>query len=474
MKICVLNGSPKGRDSVTIQYVRFLELAFPEHTFLIEDVGQHIHAIETREAEFAGVIASVSSADAVIFATPVYYLLVPSQLKRFIELVFARNARSEFSGKYAASITTSIHYFDHTANAYLHAIAEDLGMSFTGSFSAKMDDLLAVPVQEQLFLFGSDFLAAATDKPCIQQRYPPVQFPTVHYTPGQAPVPFDSAGKKIVILSDAAGGSSLERMVTRAAACFGKDAAVYSVQDAGMKGGCLGCVRCAFDNTCVYTDRFCAFWSGQVLAADIVIFAGTVRDRYLSADIKQVLDRSFFLGHVPCMTGKQFGYLIEGPFTQLATLSEVLTAYPAMQGANLAGFVTDEGGDSATIDARIDALAERCLRLSRSGYVAPATFPVVAGHKLFRDEIWGGMRAVFKADHRHYKQDGLYDFPQNNYPNRIRTFLFSLFLSLPPVRNEAILNMKKHMIQPFGRVFNESPVLAREADIWQKHTGEKK
>jgi len=34
MKICVLNGSPKGRDSVTLQYVRFLELAFPGHTFV--------------------------------------------------------------------------------------------------------------------------------------------------------------------------------------------------------------------------------------------------------------------------------------------------------------------------------------------------------------------------------------------------------------------------------------------------------
>jgi hypothetical protein len=52
MKICVLNGSPKGHDSVTMQYVHFLELAFPDHTFIIEDVGQRIHTIETREAEF--------------------------------------------------------------------------------------------------------------------------------------------------------------------------------------------------------------------------------------------------------------------------------------------------------------------------------------------------------------------------------------------------------------------------------------
>lgn len=40
MKVCVLNGSPKGRESVTMQYVRFLELAFPAHTFVIEDAGR--------------------------------------------------------------------------------------------------------------------------------------------------------------------------------------------------------------------------------------------------------------------------------------------------------------------------------------------------------------------------------------------------------------------------------------------------
>ena len=48
MKICVLNGSPKGRDSITMQYVRFLELAFPSHTFVIENVGQRIAALETQ------------------------------------------------------------------------------------------------------------------------------------------------------------------------------------------------------------------------------------------------------------------------------------------------------------------------------------------------------------------------------------------------------------------------------------------
>jgi multimeric flavodoxin WrbA len=459
MKICILNGSPKGRESITMQYVRFLELAFPSHTFVIEDVGFRIGAIETDDEVFSRVIASVSSADAVLFATPVYYMLVPAQLKRFIELVFGRNASGAFAGKYAASLTTSIHFFDHTANAYLHAIAEDFGMHWAGSFMAKMDDLLSFSCQENLVLFAGDFFDTVDRKPAVQRTYPPLISDEPLYRPGPVPLPFDAEGKNVVILTDAAPGSNLEKMVTRAASCFGRAASIVSIDEAGMKGGCLGCCRCAFDNTCIYTDGYRSFFEETILPADILIFAGSIRDRYLSSQFKQFFDRSFYRGHVPYLAGKQVGFLIGGPLSQCCTLREVLTSYTAMHGANLAGMVTDESLSSTATDALVDALCEHALRLSRSGYLAPGGFPVVGGHKVFRDEIWGSMQAFFKADHAYYRKHGLYDFPQADFPRRVRTTLLSLFLSLPPVKKKAEQQMKQHMIQPFARVFAQSPFL---------------
>jgi multimeric flavodoxin WrbA len=459
MKVCVLNGSPKGRESVTMQYVRFLELAFPSHTFVIEDVSQNIGAIGADDEVFSRVIASVSSADAVLFATPVYSMLVPAQFKRFIELLFIRNASNAFAEKYAVSLTTSIHFFDHTANAYLHAIAEDLGMHWAGSFMAKMDDLLSLRCQEELVLFAGDFFDTVDRKPAVQRIYPPLTDNTPQYRPGPVPLPFDAEGKDVVILADAAPGSNLEKMVTRAASCFGRAASIVSLDEAGMRGSCLGCCRCAFDNTCVYTDGFRSFFEETILPADILIFAGPIRDRYISAQFKQFFDRSFSLGHVPYLAGKQVCILIEGPLSQCCTLREVLTVYTAMHGANLAGIVTDEAPASAATDACIDALCEHALRLSRNGYLAPGGFPVVGGHKVFRDEIWGSMRAIFRADHAYYRKHGLYDFPQADYPHRVRTTLLSLLLSLPPVRKKAEQQMKQHMIQPFARVFAESPLL---------------
>jgi hypothetical protein len=234
-----------------------------------------------------------------------------------------------------------------------------------------------------------------------------------------------------------------------------------------MKGGCLGCVRCAFDNTCVYTDGFRPFFEKTVLPADIIIIAGPVKDRYLSAMFKQFFDRSFYRGHVPAMTGKQVGFLVSGPLLQCGTLREILSVYPAMQGANLVGMVTDESPVSGVIDARIDAFCGRSLRLAHSGYIAPAGFPVVGGHKVFRDEIWGHMRAVFRADHAWYKKNGMYDFPQNNLRDRIFTTFLSLLLSIPSVRKKADKEMKEHMVEPFARVFEESPVLKQR----KKRTG---
>jgi len=46
MKIVVLNGSPKGDISVTMQYVHFIGRNFPEHELKIVNISSRIKAIE--------------------------------------------------------------------------------------------------------------------------------------------------------------------------------------------------------------------------------------------------------------------------------------------------------------------------------------------------------------------------------------------------------------------------------------------
>ena len=65
MRFVVLNGSPKGDVSATMQYVRFIQKKYPSHEFLIQNISQRISKLEEDEEAFQEVIRSIGSADGV-------------------------------------------------------------------------------------------------------------------------------------------------------------------------------------------------------------------------------------------------------------------------------------------------------------------------------------------------------------------------------------------------------------------------
>jgi hypothetical protein len=72
--------------------------------------------------------------------------------------------------------------------------------------------------------------------------------------------------------------------------------------------------------------------------------------------------------------------------------------------------------------------------------------------KIFRDEVWGNLRFVFQADHRHYKAHGIYDFPQKNMKARRRNFIMTLLTRIPAFRKEFLKKIKEEMVKPLQRV----------------------
>ena len=157
MKITVLNGSPKGQTSVTMQYVHYIQKVFPQHELEIIHIAQRIKKIERDEQVFQEIIDQVRDSDGVLWAFPLYVLLVHAHYKRFIELIWERGVQDAFADKYTATLSTSIHFYDHTAHNYMHAICDDLNMKYTGAFSADMQDLLEEGGPEKLTLFAESF-----------------------------------------------------------------------------------------------------------------------------------------------------------------------------------------------------------------------------------------------------------------------------------------------------------------------------
>jgi hypothetical protein len=206
---------------------------------------------------------------------------------------------------------------------------------------------------------------------------------------------------------------------------------------------------------CVYKDGFRDFYSKTLGAADIIVIAGTVHDRYLSSAWKQFFDRSFFKGHIPSLAGKQIGFVIAGPLRQLPYLKEALTAWADVAGCR-ALFVTDEDRDSEKLDALLDTTATRLVQGAKTGYIPPHSFYAVGGHKIFRDNIYGNMRLPFQADYRYYKEHGMFDFPQKDLRMRMFNMVFIPLTKIPGLHKKVFSDLKHHMIQPFENVLRNA------------------
>jgi len=253
MRIAVLNGSPKGMTSITMQYVLFLQKKLPQHQFTILHVCQDIKRLEEDATAFAEVLRAVESADAVLWAFPLYVLLVHAHYKRFIELIFERGAQAAFQEKYTAALSTSIHFFDHTAHAYLHGICDDLDMRFVGSYSAAMYDLLEEDERRRLLAFAEAFLRAVEERGPTQKQFFPVAGDPISYQPGPTPVKLSTGGKKVIVVTDADDPQeNLGRMTEKLRACFSDPVEVVNLHQIAIRNGCQGCIQCGLDIVCIY------------------------------------------------------------------------------------------------------------------------------------------------------------------------------------------------------------------------------
>jgi len=447
MKITVLNGSPKGPVSVTMQYIKYLENRHTEHSFSYLNVAHGISSIERTPEKLREIADEVKASDLVLWAFPLYYMLCCSQCKRFIELIFQGEAES-FRGIPAAALTTSIKFYDHTAQNYIREICDDLRMPFCGGYSAESSDLFKKNEREKLEQFFSMITDRAQSHSFMSPSCKRIEKPSPEYTPGPVSKPVDVQGRWLVLADLENTGKNLKEMVNRFIDATDNRAELIDISGVDFKP-CTGCCRCALDNRCMFgDDAFVKLHRDRVQSADVIVLAGEMKDRYLSSTWKKFLDRSFYMGHTPSIAGRQVGFIISGQLRNNHNLRELLTTWVELQDSSLVDIVTDEHD----VDRALDDLV-RGLEYGRmSDYISPRTFRQVGGFKLFRDYIWGELRPIFQADHRYYRKHGLYDFPQKSIRIRLMNLILPPILRIPPVKRKMLQMMPGAMIQRFGRV----------------------
>ena len=118
-------------------------------------------------------------------------------------------------------------------------------------------------------------------------------------------------------------------------------------------------------------------------------------------------------------------------------------------------FVTDEAATSGELDALLDTMAGKLVQGAEAGYTPPHLFYAVGGHKIFRDNIYGGMRFVFQADYRYYHEHKMFDFPQADLKTRLMNAVMMLLTKSKAVREKVYGDTKHHMIAPFAPVLKD-------------------
>lgn len=456
MKFVVISASPKGDKSGTLQYLRYIESRNPGHEFSIHHIGKEYRTLEKKPEQLRLSADEVKAAHGVIWVFPVYYLLVPYPLKRFIELIFEEGLAEAFAGKYATTLTTSAHFFDHTAHAYIHQISQDLGMHYVEGFSAAMQDLLKAKKRKQILYFADRFFKAAENGVLTEKRFADVVDFPLPYRPGKVKPSDKFGGKKVVVLTDAKDSDeNLNAMIKVFRQSSPSEVELINLWDMKIKGQCLSCYRCCYDGVCVYKDDMRSLYEDKLMKADAVVFAGAIKDRFLSSRWKLFFDRSFFMGHRHPLMGKQFAAIISGPLRQIPNLRDMLSGLFESSRGNNSGFVTDEYPTGEQVTARIVALAEEIDANIEHDAKKPETFFGTGGRLLFRDFTYVA-RPLFMKDYAYYARQGYLKYPTSLIGMRAKNFVLAQAFKIPKVRNSFFKAAHEKMIEPFIKIIEKS------------------
>ncbi len=441
MNILVLNGSPKGKNSTTLYTALYLEALHPEHSFTVLHVGQRIRSYEQ---DLTPVTEALQAADLILFCYPVYTFIAPYQLHRTIELIKASGV--ELAGKFASQITTSKHFYDITAHRYIEENACDLGLKMIRGLSADMDDLLSEAGRLQARQFFDQLMFSCENGPFVTPPAKPLE-QRAPFRAGLASCE-KTLKKDVVIITNCADeDTNLAEMIEGFRAALPCVSRVVNIRKFDFAAGCLGCFGCAATGKCVHKDGFDEYLRTRIQTADAFVYAFTITDHYTHSSFKCFDDRQFCNGHRTVTHGTPAAYIISGSYRYEHNVRTIVEARCEVGGNYLAGVATDEG--DTTTDLAL--LARNLVFAMEHKLTRPANFYGVGGMKIFRDLIWV-MQGLMKADHKFYKENGVYDFPQKQVGRIWAMRAVGTLISIPAVQKKMGNKMTEQIVGPYRKV----------------------
>lgn len=433
MKIVVLNGSPKGEHSVSLQFLNFIKKRYSNVEFEIFHIGKFIAKLENTPSELEKICDIIKEAQAVIWVSPVYHFTIPFQVKKFVELINSRGLSHVFNQKYSSSILSSIHFYDTFAESYIQGVSEDWNMSYFKGHLPHMEDLKEKKHQKLLTDFFEKFKYSIENNHYIPKNHANQAIETPVYSPLNTGDKIKSDKYKILLLTDnSSKNGNIKKMIDVFIKNSINNIEIVNLDELETKGGCLGCCKCAFDEKCVYKDELNSFFENKYLNADAYIMAFPIIDRYFSSTVKRFWDRSFKFGHKSRVIGKKVVYLIEGDYLNTPTVKQDIEARTSIMETPLIDVIYDTV-PSELLTKHLCQTSELLIHSLDKDYKSSENFHSVAGHKIFRDFLYH-YSVLFYSDHLFYKKERKYDFPQKRFGLKIFTVIMRQILKITPIR----------------------------------------
>ena len=419
-KILVINGSPKGKYSITLHTALYLQRKFKDCSFDFLHASQKIKSLEK---DFSLALKAVDEADLVVFAYPVYTFLVPAQLHRFVELLHASGR--DFNGKFATQITTSKHFYDTTAHEFMRENLMDLGFNVLEGLSADMEDLPTEKGRTEAEKF----------------------FGYVLWQMDGAPSDDKEPEGRIALVADLEDDDeALKEKMDLFIASVGCPVDVINIRKFPFKGSCLGCFNCAGDGECIYQDGFTDLLRNNIHKHDAIVYAFRIMNHSMGSRFKMYDDRQFCNGHRTVTMGTPFAYVIEGDIDAEPNLKKVLEARAQVGGNFLAGL--------ACTPEQIRKMSAVLRYAMEERLVGPESCSGVGGMKILSDLIYQ-MRGMMRADHKFFKSHGQYDFPQKKWSTSMKMYLVGWMMNNKKVRSRLGNKINEGMVAPYESLLQD-------------------
>ena len=442
MNVLVINGSPKGRDSVTYQTIRFLQKKFPKDAFEVIHAGEDI---EVLEQDMSGVCEAVERADMLLFAYPVYTFMAPAGLHRFISALKAQDI--DMKGKYATQITASSHFYDVTAQRYIEDNCRDMGLKALGGFYEETKDLLDKVGRLQIITYWN-YIKHIIDKEtltCREIRPEAADQYTDNYNDndeGDDKLSYDklsddklnndklsddklnndklSNDKKggvrrnknskysVVIVTDCSRDNiRLRRMIIDFRRLLPYESHVINLQNYDLGEGCANCHACMPDAYEEDADDFEAFIYRKLERADSIVYAFTIKDHSMGVPFKSFDERRFCDRYIDALSGKPTAYIVDGELSREENLKFILEARSQIGKSFTAGVATNEGVGADTMEGCADKLAyalEHRIRFNENFYGAGAKALLRSSDTVIMMKLFNRlMRQPFVSEKVEYK-----------------------------------------------------------------------